>query len=105
MLIARVFGRPWRTILELPVCISGSGQAAMNVRSHPRSFFGSHPPDLHSLFHGVSKVVIEEPVARLPQTRLAALFKSLQLESGLIVGRFRRHFVCLLLILFSYVCF
>src|SRR5262249_43314814 len=38
---------------------------------HICSCFGSHRRDLHCLFHGVGKVVLEEPVARMSQTRLA----------------------------------
>ena len=46
--------------------------------------FRSHGSDLHSLLHGVSEKVLEEPLARLTEAGFAALFKNLKVKLSLL---------------------
>src|SRR5581483_8450236 len=67
-----------------------------------RTVFGSRPRDLHNVIELFHDVVLEEPIASLPQLGFAALFKKLQMKLCLFVSRLRVHvyvspflFVCL----------
>ena len=51
--------------------------------------FGSRRRDSHGVVHTLDEIILEKPIARLPEASLATHLVELQVELRLLVCRFR----------------
>ena len=78
--------------VQQSVIQQGAGLLPIGKHHHCESpAFGAGGGDAHGVVQVLHKIILEEPVAGLPQPRLAPLFEELQLKLCLFMCRFCCH--------------